>query len=255
MDQNGMMNQMPGMGVQPVQQPYTMQPMQQPYAQPMQPVQQSYQQPYAQPQQVPNNKPKKVNVNSGTITHTGNQLFEIQGAVDITDRFPEGIGFVMLVPSVEDKSKQSGRTYVMNEKIIMKFSSEELHTLAEAILEGSTYGACSYTKFSDPKKAGNQGETKKLQVTAIIEGNKTKVFIAISWGQKKVSMPLEKYTAKGVAWQIHDLATRINNMKFDQELKNRENYQASQPVTMVAGVGTYSQQQVQPSYQIAPQGY
>ena len=163
------------------------------------------------------NRPQKINKIVGKVTHTGNQLFEISGAVDITDKFPDAIGFVMMVPSRPDKTKASGKTYVMNDKIVMKFSSEELHSLGEALKEAAIYGRCSFIKFSDPKKSdsASNAETKKFSVSAIVEGETVKVFMALTWGQKKISMPLTKYAALGLGNQVMDLATATNLMKFE----------------------------------------
>ncbi len=173
-------------------------------------------------QQPTGDRKQRVNKQAGKITHTGSQLLEINGTVDITDKYPDAIGFVMMVPSRPDNTKASGKTYVMTEKIVIKFSSEELHTLAEALKEAATYGRCTYTKFSDPKKAdaSSTAESKKLSVTAIVEGEKVKVFVNSSWGAKKVNMPLDKYGALGLANQIHDLATATNILKFSYDRTN-----------------------------------
>lgn len=203
------------------------------YQQPQQP-QYGYQQPQ-QPQQ--QQKPKRVTNNTGTITHTGSQLFEIQGGVDITDKFPEALAFVMAVPSQPDSSKKSGKTYVMEQKIIVKCSTEELYSLAYALEEAALYGRCTYTKFSDPTKAGGTGDVKKIQVVGIVEGEKTKVFVNVSSGNNKISMPLDKYTAAGLAGNIRDIARATNEAKFEQEKINREYYKNN------------AQQTAQPQYQ------
>ena len=176
----------------------------------------------AAPQQGYGERKQRVNKQVGKVTHTGSQLFEINGTVDITDKFPDAIGFVMMVPSRPDQTKASGKTYVMSEKIVIKFSTEELHTLAEALKEAALYGRCTYTKFSDPKKAdpSSSADSKKLSVSAIVEGDKVKVFLNSSWGQKKVNMPLDKYGALGLANQIHDLATATNELKFSYDRAN-----------------------------------
>jgi hypothetical protein len=170
----------------------------------------------------PGERKQRVNKQVGKITHTGSQLFEINGTVDITDKFPDAIGFVMMVPSRPDQTKASGKTYVMQDKIVIKFSTEEMHILAEALKEAAIYGRCTYTKFSDPKKAdpSSTADSKKLSVSAIVEGDKIKVFLNSSWGQKKVNMPLDKYSALGLAHQIHDLATATNESKFSYDRAN-----------------------------------
>lgn len=253
---------MPGQGVpqqpmqpqyqQPVQQVQPVQQMQPQYQQagvpgaglpgqgvPQQPTQQPMQQPvHPQYQQagVPGtgvaeyaNKPKKNLIFVGTVTHTGNQLFEINGNIDVTDKFPDEFAFVWIAPSIMDNTKQSNRSYVLNDKINMKFSSEELHGLAEALTEAGMWGRCSFTKFSDPKKSDSNNnttanETKKFTVTAIVEGEKVKVFMNIAQGSKKITMPLEKYAALGLAHQIHDLATEINKMKFELDRDRAKNF-------------------------------
>jgi hypothetical protein len=165
----------------------------------------------------------------GTITHTGNQLFEINGRIDITDKFPDEFAFVWIAPSVINNTKQSNRSYVLTDKINMKFSSEELHGLAEALTEAGMWGRCSFIKFSDPKKSGSNNNTtsndsKKFTVTASVEGDKVKVFMNIIQGSKKIAMPLEKYAALGLAHQIHDLATEINRMKFELDRERAKNF-------------------------------
>ena len=227
---------MPGMVQQYTQpQPYV-QPVQQPYVQPQyngQPVPQQY----GQPQ---NNKPKRSINNTGTITHTGSQLFEIQGGVDITDKFPEALAFVMAVPSKPDNTKKSGKTYVMEQKIIVKCDTEELYGMAAALDEAALYGRCYFTKFSDPTKAGGTGEIKKIQITGIVEGEKTKVFVNVSMGNHKVTMPLDKYAAFGLAGQIKDIARVTNEAKFAQEKINKEIYKSTHP--QQAPAQTYYQQ-------------
>jgi hypothetical protein len=226
---------MPGQGVP--QQPQYQQPVQQVPSsyqqvgvpmQPTQPMQQAMVPGAGLPGQA-NNKSNRILITVGTITHTGNQLFEINGRIDVTDKFPDEFAFVWIAPSVIDNTKQSNRSYVLTDKINMKFSSEELHGLAEALTEAGMWGRCSFTKFSDPKKSDSNNnttpnETKKFTVTAIVEGEKVKVFMNIAQGSKKITMPLEKYAALGLAHQIHDLATEINKMKFELDRERAKNF-------------------------------
>jgi hypothetical protein len=174
------------------------------------------------------NSNKRTLDSSGIITHAVSQLFEVQGAVDFTDQFPFAFAFIQMVPYVNNPTKATGKSYDMKQKIVIKFSIEELYGMAAALEDAAIYGQTNFVKFSDPKKANvnaNAGaETKKLAIGAEMNGQDVKIFINVSWGQKKIPMALKRYEARGLAWQLRDVAHATNMLKFDYDRNRIKNY-------------------------------
>lgn len=183
---------------QPVQQQYVPQNM------PGQMPQQGYQQ-GGQPQ-----APRKNNfITVIKDNYTTISLFEFSAGFDPSEQYPQAFGFVMGVPSVPDSTKQSGKRYVPDQKIVMKFSTQELRALGQTMLDIAVFkgAAGGFDKFSDPSKntyaAGNaqQGITKSLKLA--YDQNKNNVIINISYGQQKVFIPIKDLQdAKGLGWSL-----------------------------------------------------
>ena len=99
-------------------------------------------------------------------------LFEVSGGYDPAQQYPTALCFVMGVPGVKDPSKQSGRRYEQSQKIVMKFSTQEIRSLGQSLINIATFkqAAAPFEKHSDPSKnsySQNNGQqnTKKLKAT------------------------------------------------------------------------------------------
>ena len=160
----------------------------------------------AQGQQAPrkNNFITVIKDNYTTIS-----LFEFSAGFDPSEQYPQAFGFVMGVPSVPDTTKQSGKRYVPDQRIVMKFSTQELRALGQTMLDIAVFkgAAGEFNKFSDPSKntyaAGNaqQGATKALKLA--YDQNKNNVTINITYGQQKVFIPVKDLQdAKGLGWSL-----------------------------------------------------
>ena len=195
------------------------------------PVQQMPQAQYQAPvQQMPGQAPQGQSVGSGqqygapqgqntqrksnfvTVikdNYTTISLFEFSAGYDPTEQYPQAFGFVMGVPSVPDNTKQSGKRYVPDQKIVMKFSTQELRALGQTMLDIAVFkgAAGGFDKFSDPSKnsyaqnGAQQGATKALKLA--YDQNKNNVIINISYGQNKVFIPIKDLQdAKGLGWSL-----------------------------------------------------
>lgn len=141
--------------------------------------------------------------------YTTISLFEFSAGYDPTEQYPQAFGFVMGVPSVPDNTKQSGKRYVPDQKIVMKFSTQELRALGQTMLDIAVFkgAAGGFDKFSDPSKnsyaqnGAQQGATKALKLA--YDQNKNNVIINISYGQQKVFIPVKDLQdAKGLGWSL-----------------------------------------------------
>ena len=175
-----------------------------PQGMPGQMPQQGYQQGGQQQAPRKNNFITVIKDNYTTIS-----LFEFSAGFDPSEQYPQAFGFVMGVPSVPDSTKQSGKRYVPDQKIVMKFSTQELRALGQTMLDIAVFkgAAGEFNKFSDPSKntyaAGNaqQGATKSLKLA--YDQNKNNVIINISYGQQKVFIPVKDLQdAKGLGWSL-----------------------------------------------------
>lgn len=212
-------NQYPGI---PGQQPPYQQPM--PgmpgttgqYGQPI-PGAPVYQQPYpgqgmpAQPQyQAPQQQAKAPSTVVEVIrsNYTTIALFEVSGGYDPAQQYPKALCFVMGVPGVKDPSKQSGRSYVQANKIVMKFSTQEIRSLGQSLINIATFkqAATNFIKHSDPSKnsysqaGAAQAQAKKLE--AKFDPAKTNIVITMNYGQNNVLIPVPLQDAYGLG---HDL--------------------------------------------------
>ena len=141
--------------------------------------------------------------------YTTISLFEFSAGYDPTEQYPQAFGFVMGVPSVPDNTKQSGKRYVPDQKIVMKFSTQELRALGQTMLDIAVFkgAAGGFDKFSDPSKnsyaqnGAQQGATKALKLA--YDQNKNNVIINISYGQNKVFIPIKDLQdTKGLGWSL-----------------------------------------------------
>ena len=243
------------------------------------PVQQMPQAQYQAPvQQMPGQAPQGQSVGSGqqygapqgqntqrksnfvTVikdNYTTISLFEFSAGYDPTEQYPQAFGFVMGVPSVPDSTKQSGKRYVPDQKIVMKFSTQEIRALGQTMLDIAVFkgAAGGFDKFSDPSKnsyaAGNaqQGMTKSLKLA--YDQNKNNVIINISYGQQKVFIPVKDLQdAKGLGWSLIN-AGNVADLKL-AEYMMAHNIKTEIP-DEVPGHITSQEQQI-PMQGMPPQG-
>ena len=189
--------------------------------------------------------------------YTTISLFEFSAGYDPTEQYPQAFGFVMGVPSVPDTTKQSGKRYVPDQKIVMKFSTQEIRALGQTMLDIAVFkgAAGEFNKFSDPSKntyaAGNaqQGATKSLKLA--YDQNKNNVIINISYGQQKVFIPVKDLQdAKGLGWSLIN-AGNVADLKL-AEYMMAHNIKTEIP-DEVPGHITSQEQQI-PMQGMPPQG-
>ena len=180
---------------------------QQPYPGQGMPAQPQYQAPQ-QPAKAPSTVVEVIRSNYTTIA-----LFEVSGGYDPAQQYPKALCFVMGVPGIKDPSKQSGRRYVPANKIVMKFSTQEIRSLGQSLINIATFkqAATNFIKHSDPSKnsysqaqAGQAGaaqaQAKKLE--AKFDPAKTNIVITMNYGQNNVLVPVPLQDAYGLG---HDL--------------------------------------------------
>ena len=189
--------------------------------------------------------------------YTTISLFEFSAGFDPSEQYPQAFGFVMGVPSVPDSTKQSGKRYVPDQKIVMKFSTQEIRALGQTMLDIAVFkgAAGEFNKFSDPSKntyaAGNaqQGMTKSLKLA--YDQNKNNVIINISYGQQKVFIPVKDLQdAKGLGWSLIN-AGNVADLKL-AEYMMAHNIKTEIP-DEVPGHITSQEQQI-PMQGMPPQG-
>ena len=176
------------------------------YQQPMPGQQPQYQDPqYQAPQQqkAPSTVVEVIRSNYTTIA-----LFEVSGGYDPAQQYPKALCFVMGVPGVKDPSKQSGRSYVQANKIVMKFSTQEIRSLGQSLINIATFkqAASPFVKHSDPSKnsysqaSANQAQAKKLE--AKFDQAKSNIVVTMNYGNLNVLIPVPLQDAYGLG---HDL--------------------------------------------------
>lgn len=204
--QNGQVGpgQFPGAQMSPTppqyQQPY---PGQQPQYQQPYPGQGMPAAQYQQPTKAPSTVVEVIRSNYTTIA-----LFEVSGGYDPAQQYPKALCFVMGVPGVKDPSKQSGRSYVQANKIVMKFSTQEIRSLGQSLINIATFkqAATNFVKHSDPSKNSHsqagaaQAQAKKLE--AKFDPAKANIVITMNYGQNNVLIPVPLQDAYGLG---HDL--------------------------------------------------
>lgn len=194
---------------QPVSQPQYQAPAQaapvyQAPAQQYAPAQQQYTQQYQQPQQ---QKAPSTVVEVTRSNYTTISLFEVSGGFDPGLKFPKSLCFVLAVPGVKDPSKASGRSYNMNGKINMKFSTQEIRSLGQSLINLSMWKQAvpAFEKHSDPSKnsfSQGQGEANTKKLMAKFDSGKNNIAITVNYGSLNVLIPVPLQDALGLG---HDL--------------------------------------------------
>lgn len=155
----------------------------------------------------PTDQKKFDNERLMVLSHPSMNLIEITVLKELNKQFPKYFALLMFVPGKEDHSKQSGRTYIMDNKQHIKFSIEELFQLAYALEESAVTGSCDFLKFADTSKyKGGAKNVKQVSVNAINNGGKVKIYINYKSNGITVSTTFTKWAAIGFAGQIKALA-------------------------------------------------
>ena len=161
-------------------------------------------------------------VTVGRVNMPTTQLFEATGFVDTGRKFPTSNAFLTFIPGKPDNTKQSGRTYVQDQRETMKIANRDLFGLAEAIKFAATYNQCDFMIFTDSSKfAGNNGQgiNKRVSISAAPskkDPNKYLIFISYK-GNANITIALEKWMAIGLAEQLKTLADATEKKKFEIE--------------------------------------
>lgn len=169
------------------------------------PAQQQYTQQYQQPQ--PQQKAPSTVVEVTRSNYTTISLFEVSGGFDPGLKFPKSLCFVLAVPGVKDPSKASGRSYNMNGKINMKFSTQEIRSLGQSLINLSMWKQAvpAFEKHSDPSKnsfSQGQGEANTKKLMAKFDSGKNNIAITVNYGSLNVLIPVPLQDALGLG---HDL--------------------------------------------------
>ena len=222
------------------------------YQQPM-PGQPQYQAPqYQAPQQqkAPSTVVEVIRSNYTTIA-----LFEVSGGYDPAQQYPKALCFVMGVPGVKDPSKQSGRSYVQANKIVMKFSTQEIRSLGQSLINIATFkqAASPFVKHSDPSKnsysqaSANQAQAKKLE--AKFDQAKSNIVVTMNYGNLNVLIPVPLQDAYGLGHDLINIGNFADNKLAEHKILHRI---GREEVTGIdydpAGTEEHAQQ-AQPQYQ------
>jgi hypothetical protein len=247
---------------QPLQQGYGQAP--QGYGQPAQqgygqPAQQGYGQPAQQPQQPQSTVREVIRSNYTTIS-----LFEVSGGFDAGKQWPDSLCFVMGVPGIKDPSKQSGRSYNQSQKIVMKFSTQEIRSLGQTLVYLAAFKSAfpDFEKFSDPSKnaysQGQGGDTKKL--IAKFDDSKNNIVITMNHGQKNVFVPIPLQDSMGLGLDLINIGNvadaKLAEFKVANKVPKQETEMPSHiplPEQEQPAQQGYGQAPQQPA--AAPQGY
>ena len=173
------------------------------------------------------NKPKSTVVEVIRSNYTTIALFEVSGGYDPAQQFPKALCFVMGVPGVKDPSKQSGRSYVQAQKIVMKFSTQEVRSLGQALINIATFkqAAANFVKHSDPSKntysqaGANQAQAKKLE--AKFDQNRSNIVITMNYGSNNVMVPVPLQDAYGLGHDLINIGNFADNKLADYKIANR----------------------------------
>lgn len=141
------------------------------------------------------------------LPHPSMNLIEITTLKETNKQFPKVFALLMFVPGKEDNTKQSGRTYVMEQKEFIKFSIDELFQLAYALEEAAATGSCDFVKFADTSKfSGGNKKIKTVSVSAVNNMQKVKIYINYKSDTANIATTFTKWAAIGFAGQIRALA-------------------------------------------------
>ena len=168
-----------------------------------------------------NQKKQYDNIRHFVVSHPSMNLIEVSILEETNKPFPKFFAIIMFVPGKPDNTKQSGRTYAMNEKKFIKYSIEELFEIAYALEEAAAVGQSQYIKFADTSKfKGGEKQVKKVSVTAVNNGGQSKVYLNYKDDTASIATTFTKYAAIGFAGQIKAIASEAQIM-YSKMLANR----------------------------------
>ena len=222
------------------------------YQQPM-PGQPQYQAPqYQAPQQqkAPSTVVEVIRSNYTTIA-----LFEVSGGYDPAQQYPKALCFVMGVPGVKDPSKQSGRSYVQANKIVMKFSTQEIRSLGQSLINIATFkqAASPFVKHSDPSKnsysqaSANQAQAKKLE--AKFDQAKSNIVVTMNYGNLNVLIPVPLQDAYGLGHDLINIGNFADNKLAEHKILHRIGREEVTGIDYDPAGTEEPAQQAQPQYQ------
>lgn len=182
--------------------------------------------PYGQ-QQPQQEKPKSTVVEVIRSNYTTIALLEVSGGYDPAQQFPKALCFVMGVPGVKDPSKQSGRSYVQAQKIVMKFSTQEIRSLGQSLINIATFkqAAKNFVKHSDPSKntysqaGAAQAQAKKLE--AKYDQARDNIVITMNYGQNNVMIPVPLQDAYGLGHDLINIGNFADAKLAEFKIANR----------------------------------
>jgi len=143
--------------------------------------------------------------------------------------YPSSNAFLMFVPSQPDSTKATGRTYVQNQKETMKIMIRDLFGLAEALKFAALYKKNpGFSLFTDSSKfAGNQGQSTIKTVSVTVapskkDPNKFTIFLSYK-GVQKITIAMDDWHAIGLAGQLQNLASKVEEKKFiiEEQMLNK----------------------------------
>lgn len=207
------------------------------------------------PQQAPQQKAPSTVIEVIRSNYTTISLFEVSGGFDPGLKFPKSLCFVLGVPGVKDATKQSGRSYNQSGKINMKFSTQEIRSLGQSLINLSMWkqGVPAFEKHSDPSKnsfSQGQGDQNTKKLVAKFDVNKSNIAITMNYGGLNVLIPVPLQDALGLG---HDLIN-IGNVA---DLKLAEYKMANRIGREEVEMPEHIQLEETPGYpgQAIPQGY
>lgn len=223
------------------------------YQQPMPGQQPQYQAPqYQAPQQqkAPSTVVEVIRSNYTTIA-----LFEVSGGYDPAQQYPKALCFVMGVPGVKDPSKQSGRSYVQANKIVMKFSTQEIRSLGQSLINIATFkqAASPFVKHSDPSKnsysqaSANQAQAKKLE--AKFDQAKSNIVVTMNYGNLNVLIPVPLQDAYGLGHDLINIGNFADNKLAEHKILHRIGREEVTGIDYDPAGTEEPAQQAQPQYQ------
>ena len=190
-------------------------------------------------------------------------LFEVSGGYDPAQQYPKALCFVMGVPGVKDPSKQSGRRYEQSQKIVMKFSTQEIRSLGQSLINIATFkqAAAPFEKHSDPSKnsySQNNGQQNTKKLKATFDQGRNNIVITMNFGQGNVMVPVPLQDAYGLGHDLINIGNFADAKLAEYKLAHRIGREEVAGIDYdPAGTEDYSITQQAPAAQVqqAPAGY
>ena len=205
-------------------------------------------------------KPQSTVVEVIRSNYTTIALFEVSGGYDPAQQYPKALCFVMGVPGVKDPSKQSGRRYEQSQKIVMKFSTQEIRSLGQSLINIATFkqAASPFEKHSDPSKnsySQNNGQQNTKKLKATFDQGRNNIVITMNFGQGNVMVPVPLQDAYGLGHDLINIGNFSDAKLAEYKLAHRIGREEVVGIDYdPAGAEDYGQATPQGQAQYAPQG-